>query len=196
MTQQRHNWAVRIITETLVGLVPGAAETDTKVIVERPHIAPCGGRDTWSGSPSGVAERIAAALYGVGGQSPLEAAEAAKRARDLGGEVAALMAAEAALKAAPWYPSRAGDLVHVHYDATTAGSDAFGETYVVEADDAHPGELQLRLLHHTAKDDTLAGCFAPAETPDEPLYQLWFEAGAHLLTIVRNGRVVHDGRYA
>ncbi|MCI3277564.1 hypothetical protein [Streptomyces cylindrosporus] len=194
----RRNWAVDIITETLVKLVPGASEARTTVTVAHTLDRAMNAADTWTGSPQGLAERLATALYGRGPQqqSPLEAAQDAKRARDIGGEIGALRAGDRALKTAPWYPSRAGDLVHVHYEA--AGSaPAWGETYAVEPGEGfYPGELELRLLHHTAPDAGLAGCFAPTETPDEPLYQLWFEAGPHTLTVVRNGRTVHDGRRA
>lgn len=123
-------------------------------------------------------------------------AEDAKRARDLVGEIGALMQGDEALTSAPWYPARRGDVVLVHYEQ--AGEfPAFGETYVV--DDADGGLLGMRLLAHTLPDtmdpaevEGMAGCFA-VESADCPLYEVWFEAGPQRLTIVRDGRVVHAG---
>lgn len=126
--------------------------------------------------------------------SPLAQAEDAKRARDLVGEVGILMSAGADLESAPWYPARPGDLVHVHYEQ--AGDMApFGETYIVAA--GQHGFLSMRLLAHTLPEDTefldgMVGCFAVEDDPD-PLSGLWFEAGPHRLTIVRDGRPVHAG---
>ncbi|MFJ9381855.1 hypothetical protein [Streptomyces sp. NPDC101455] len=125
--------------------------------------------------------------------SPLAQAEDAKRARDLVGEVGILMSAGADLESAPWHPVRPGDLVHVHYE-TGGRSDAFGETYIVAA--GQHGFLSMQLLAHTLPEgeDTagLVGCFAVEDDPD-PLMELWFEAGPHRLTIVRDGRPVHIG---
>ncbi|MFE7966945.1 hypothetical protein ACFU0X_28525 [Streptomyces cellulosae] len=127
-------------------------------------------------------------------QSPLARAEDAKRRRDLGAELDILMGAGAALTSAPWYPSRPGDLVHVHYEAGGL-SDAFGETYRITA--GADGFLSMQLLCHTLPDDTehadgMVGCFAVDDDPD-PLSDLWFEAGPHRLTIIRDGRPVHIG---
>ncbi len=124
-------------------------------------------------------------------QSPLARAEDAKRRRDLGAELAALQPGHADLTSAPWYPSRPGDVVHVHYEAGGL-SDAFGETYRITA--GADGFLSMQLLCHTLPDtedlDGLVGCFAVEDDPD-PLSDLWFEAGPHRLTIVRDGRPVH-----
>ncbi|MDX2681073.1 hypothetical protein [Streptomyces soliscabiei] len=129
--------------------------------------------------------------------SPLAQAEDAKRRRDLGGELGALMQAGAALESAPWYPCRPGDLVHVHHPAVgdVPLVPAWGETYIVG--DAGDGLMSLQLLAHTLPDTTphadgMTGCYA-AEGADEPIYEMWFEAGPHLLTIVRDGRPVHVG---
>lgn len=103
------------------------------------------------------------------------------------------MSAGADLESAPWHPVRPGDLVHVHYEAGGI-SDPFGETYIIGA--AEHGFLSMQLLAHTLPEaeDTagLVGCFAVEDDPD-PLMELWFEAGPHRLTIVRDGRVVHNG---
>lgn len=127
-------------------------------------------------------------------QSPLAQAEDAKRRRDLPGEIGILMGASADLMSAPWYPARPGDLVHVHYEAAGEMA-AFGETYLVAA--GRDGFLNMRLLCHTLPADTefldgMVGCFAVDDDPD-PLSGLWFEAGPHRLTIVRDGRPVHIG---
>lgn len=125
--------------------------------------------------------------------SPLAQAEDAKRRRDLVGEVGALMDGYARLTTAPWYPARPGDLVHVHHEAG-ALPDPFGETYIIRA--AAQGFLSLQLLANTMPEaaDTagLVGCYAVEDDPD-PLTDLWMEAGPHRLTVIRDGRVVHDG---
>lgn len=126
--------------------------------------------------------------------SPLAQAEDAKRRRDLPGELGALMQAGNALESAPWYPCRRGDVVLVHYEAVST-FPAFGETYVV--DDAGDGLLSMKLLAHSLPEGTehaesMTGCFE-AEAADCPVYELWFEAGPHRLTIVRDGRPVHLG---
>ncbi|MFJ8140623.1 hypothetical protein [Streptomyces sp. NPDC096013] len=126
--------------------------------------------------------------------SPLARAEDAKRRRDLVGEVGILMSAGADLESAPWYPVRPGDLVHVHYEAAGTAA-AFGETYIVAA--GQHGFLSMQLLADTLPEDAefregMVGCFAVEDDPD-PLSGLWFEAGPHRLTIVRDGRPVHIG---
>lgn len=126
-------------------------------------------------------------------KSPLAQAEDAKRRRDLAGEIGALMQGGADLESAPWHPARPGDLVHVHYEA--GGSSApFGETYLIAA--GQHGFLPMQLLAHTLPEGEdaagMVGCFAVDEDPD-PLMEPWFEAGPHRLTIVRDGRVVHNG---
>jgi hypothetical protein len=152
--------------------------------------------NVWAGEPHDIALHIVTRLYGEQkGEplSPLAQAEDAKRARDIHGEIDALMAGGRSLKSAPWHPLRNGDLVHVHYEA--AGEmPAFGETYAVEPRDGFPRDLQLCLIHHTAakEHDDMAGVFAPGPI-EEPLYEAWFEAGPHRLTIVRDGRPVHVG---
>jgi hypothetical protein len=151
----------------------------------------------WGMEVSMLARRIHTALYGRPSatpdtRSPLAQAEDAKRARDLGGEIGALMAGDQALTSAPWYPARPGDLVHIHYEA--AGQMAvFGETYIIG--DAGDGLMGMQLLAHTlpeGDEEDMAGSLT-VEAADDPLYELWFEAGPQRLTIVRDGRVVHDG---
>ncbi len=130
--------------------------------------------------------RIGRALYGP--DSPLAKAEDAKRRRDIVGEIDALMSGQRSLESAPWYPAQAGDVVHVHYEGVPALSPTVGETYVVEHSDTDGG-LVLRLLHHTPGVIS-PGDFAPGVV-DNPLAEMWFEAGPAAVTIVRDGRVVH-----
>lgn len=112
--------------------------------------------------------------------SPVEAAERAKRARDLPGEVAALVAGEESLRSAPWYPVRAGDVVAV--DCGDGGA-------VYEVADSDEGEV-LRLL----SSDPGCGGVCVDTMPGDPLFELWFEAGPDRLTVLRGGRVVHPNR--
>ncbi|WP_329545540.1 hypothetical protein OG548_14275 [Streptomyces sp. NBC_01356] len=124
--------------------------------------------------------------------SPRTQAEDAKRARNLFGEIGALLVGDEELTSAPWHPLRAGDLVHIHYEQ--AGDMApFGETYIVA--DVSDGLFSMQLLAHTYSGpgaDGMVGCFA-VESADDPLYEAWFEAGPQRLTIVRDGYPVHAG---
>ncbi|MFI6274276.1 hypothetical protein [Streptomyces sp. NPDC050988] len=192
----RRSVELQIITEALAKMGPHAPAT--RIWGRAPGSTAEQGADgnVWAGDVHDVALHIVTRLYGRPSdtpdtRSPLAQAEDAKRARDLGGELGALMAGGRALQSAPWYPTRAGDLVHVHYEP--AGTmPAFGETYAVEPRDGFPNSLQLCLIGHTAPDDSMTGFFAPGPI-EEPLYEAWFEAGPQRLTIVRDGRVVHDG---
>ncbi|MDQ0829508.1 hypothetical protein QF032_001352 [Streptomyces achromogenes] len=194
----RRDPRLEIITEAIERLIPGA--TPAFLLVTVVEQLPGTGEtsvNTWSGKPEGLATKVFTALYGrprtEEPPSPLARAEDARRALGLVGEINALTAADKALTSAPWYPARPGDLVHLHYPQ--AGDfPEFGETYIVG--DAGDGLLSLQLLAHTlpATEDAdgIVGCFA-SEASDQPLYELWFEAGPHLLTIVRDGRPVHAG---
>lgn len=128
-------------------------------------------------------------------QSPLARAEDAKRARDLGGELAVLQQGHADLTAAPWYPARPGDVVHVAYEEVGT-LRAASETYLVG--DAGDGLMSLSMIACTFPGlsdkgaSAVSGVFV-AEAADDPLYELWFEAGPHRLTIIRDGRPVHIG---
>lgn len=189
-----------IITKALQSLIPGA--TPAFLSVEVTETLPGTGErtNTWTGRVNAVAERVFTALYGrpqgqAGGEqavSPLQQAEDAKRARDLGGELGALLEGGRALESAPWYPAQAGDIIHVHYEQ--AGTiPPCGETYLVQDSPDGGDLLSLRLLSHSHTEDSdQPGPFESVAT-DDPLFELWFEAGAHRLTIVRHGRVVHNG---
>ncbi|RCG21940.1 hypothetical protein DQ384_36385 [Sphaerisporangium album] len=139
--------------------------------------------------------RIGRALYGAAAPaspavSPLAQAEDAKGRRDIVGELDALTDGQRSMESAPWYPARAGDVVHIHYEGVPAVTPTLGETYVVEHS-ATEGGLLLRALHHTP-GMVGPGAFAPGLV-DDPLMEIWFEAGPAALTIVRDGRVVHGG---
>ncbi|MEU5111679.1 hypothetical protein AB0G64_09285 [Streptomyces longwoodensis] len=201
---RRDDPRLQIMTEAIERLIPGGTPAFLSVTVAEalPGTAGHDGephKHTWTGTPAALAERQFTALYGrpratapAGPVSPLAQAEDAKRRRDLAGEAGALMAAGTALESAPWYPCRPGDVVHVHYPPAGDFSP-FSETYLV--DDAGDGLMSLRLLAHTCpkdeSDGTVGRCLV--EGADCPVWDLWFEAGPHLLTIVREGRVIHDG---
>ncbi|MEU3423594.1 hypothetical protein AB0F39_34475 [Streptomyces murinus] len=127
-------------------------------------------------------------------ESPIEKAADAKRRRDIGGEIGALIDGHSALTTAPWYPSRVGDRLLITYEATEQG-DRWTETYEVADGD---GGRALRPIGHTAPDDSLAGWFAgPPELLDgDPLETPWMEAGPDRLTVIRDGQIVHQGRHA
>jgi len=191
----RRTEALKIITRVLKQPVEGVAAADLIYGRALPHIeAPTEAPEPWAMQVDVLALRIVAQLpLDDSQESPLAQAEDAKRRRDIGGEIAALQAGHDLLTSAPWYPARPGDLVHVHYEQ--AGEmGAFGETYIVG--DAGDGLLGMKLLAHTLPEasdaEGMAGCFA-TEASDEPLYEAWFEAGPHRLTIVRDGRPVHVG---
>lgn len=191
----RRDADLAIITEALRKPFPGSHAADIiygRAVVDSPEDSPA----PWAMEVGMLARRIHTALYGSPGagdmRSPLEQAEDAKRARDLGGELGALTAAEQALTSAPWYPARHGDIVHIHYEQAGTVNPA-GETYLVEVIEGQ-GLFKLRLLCDSHADPDVGGAGAfEAEAADDPLYELWFEAGPRLLTVVRDGRVVHDG---
>jgi hypothetical protein len=170
-----------IIREAIEGLIPGATPAFLGLQLTEKYPARTAVR-TWTGPPAAAAERIHTALFG----------------RPRSEEETEWM------PSARWYPLRPGDLVHIHYEAGLAGvPDAFGETYIV-GDAGGPGDpvprlLSMVLLAHTLPDSTpeddvknLTGCYE-AEASDDPLHNPWFEAKPHRLTIVRDGRVVHNG---
>lgn len=155
----------------------------------------CG--NVWAADVHDLALHVFTRLYGRPSTepqlSPLAQAEDAKRRRDIEGEIGALMQGSSNLASAPWYPARRGDVVCIHYEQ--AGDlPAFGETYVV--DELEDGWLSMRLLAHSPLTHDRAmgsiGCFA-VEASQDPLMVPWMEAGPQRLTIIRDGRVVHDG---
>ncbi|MER6532987.1 hypothetical protein ABT215_04030 [Streptomyces sp900105755] len=198
----RRDPRLEIITEAVERLVPGATPafmtvtvTETLPGTSNPDGTPH--RHEWSGKPEDLGTRVFTALYGRPRAeetlSPLAQAEDAKRARDIVGEVGILMSAGSGLWSAPWYPARPGDLVHVAYEQAGA-TPAVGETYIVG--DAGDGLMSLQLLAvspgRPPEQEQFSGPYA-TEAADCPLYGLWFEAGPHRLTVVRDGRPVHIG---
>lgn len=195
----RRDVRLRIITEAVEGLIPGAVPAFMTVQVAERYPSSEAVKNTWSGTPAGLAEKIFTALYGrprpVEG-SPLARADAAKGTGDLVGELAPLLDGDRQLTSAPWYPVRPGDLVHVCFERTPA-LQQFGETYIIG--DVGNDLLSMQLLSHNLPSDAsdelvgeLTGWFA-TEASDDPLYEAWFEAGPDRLTIVRDGRAVHVG---
>ncbi|MFD3483810.1 hypothetical protein [Streptomyces sp. NPDC058665] len=187
------------ITEVLRRPVETAATADfiTGVDIRQWDPDATGTPKPWAMRADTLARLVHDRLFGAPGtasaeSSPLARAEDAKRRRDIGGEIGALRSGERALKTAPWYPSRAGDLVHVHYEGI-GDIRAWGETYVVEPEPGFADSLRLRLLHHTAKGDaaTMAGVWATNSGDPDPLFDMWFEAGPARITVVRDGRVMH-----
>lgn len=203
-TVRRTDPRLQIITEAIERLIPGSTPAFLSVqLTETFPLARRAGKNTWTGTPAGVAERIFTALYGrprtEPEQSPLAQADAAS---DIAAEAEILNRAHTQLTTAPWHPLRPGDLVHIHYEAS-GSMTAFGETYIVgdaaEAGDPQPHLLSMVLLAHTLPDSTpeddvkgMTGCYE-AEASDDPLYNPWFEAGPQRLTIIRDGRVIHNG---
>lgn len=109
--------------------------------------------------------------------SPLAAAEDAKRRRDIGGEIGALIAGGDDLARQPWAPLRPGDVVLCH----TPGI-AYGQTFLAVDDETDvDGHAMMREVSRTDEhaDPGLVGFF-----------ELWFEAGKHTLTVIRAGAVV------
>ncbi|MFU0241694.1 hypothetical protein ACKI1J_38890 [Streptomyces scabiei] len=196
--QEWERGLLNIITRALTDpqIVGPEVTYDTDEPVVHLHAAPRQGG--WMTTLRQLAAAVHAAVLGSYVEdSPLAQAEDAKSRRDLLGELSVLMSAGQELESAPWYPCRPGDLVHVRHE--TVGDvpliPAYGETYVIG--DAGDGLMSMMLLAHTLPADTedaelLVG-YAAVETADCPVYRLWFEGGPHRLTIVRDGRVVHNG---
>ncbi|MFG2515996.1 hypothetical protein [Streptomyces sp. NPDC048584] len=194
----RRTEALKIITRVLKQPVPDVPPAD---LITGHSVAVFDPRATERPKPWAIQVDVLALK--IAGQLPLEAdseqspvaqAEDAKRSRDLPGELDILIGAGAALTSAPWYPARPGDLVHVHFEPVGSMA-AFGETYLLTAG-AH-GFLSMKLLCHSLPEDTefldgMVGCFTVEDDPD-PLSDLWFEAGPHRLTVIRDGRPVHTG---
>ncbi|MEY9837072.1 hypothetical protein [Streptacidiphilus sp. EB103A] len=197
---ERHQAHLDTIRRALDGLIPGAVSANLKVkVTETLHEHPDGVQSfhTWEGPSTAVAERVFTALYGQAGpdlapSSPVEQAAAAKSARDLGGEIGALMAGADDLANQAWYPPRPGDLIHLAYEGSL-GLTAHGETYAVtQTAETSADFMDMSLLHSSYPDSPFAGCYAVSMDPD-PLMEMWMEAGSYRLTVVRDGVVVHNG---
>lgn len=111
--------------------------------------------------------------------SPLAAAEDAKRRRDIGGEIGALLAGADDLARQPWVPLRPGDVVLCYLP----GDPAYGQTFLAVSDETDiDGHAMVREVSRTHEytDPGLAS-----------FYEIWFEADPDRLTVIRAGAVVH-----
>ncbi len=110
--------------------------------------------------------------------SPYAAAEEAKRRRNIGGEISALISGGDALARQPWAPLRPGDVVLCYLP----GVVTYGQTFVaIDGQTDIDGHAMMREVSRTDEyaDSSLTG-----------FYELWFEAGPHTLTVIRAGSVV------
>lgn len=143
------------------------------------------------------------AAAGATQPSPLAVAEDAKRSRDLLGELSVLQAADRDLKTQPWYPLQPGDVVLCTLPPLQPDQEPYGETYL--ADPAGAADVDgcpmLRMVSTTdlgdvdedqavdVEDESAGQTWTPAPCS---FYELWFEAGASTLTIIRACRILHD----
>ncbi|WP_432017691.1 hypothetical protein [Streptomyces hydrogenans] len=107
--------------------------------------------------------------------------------------MSAIMEGDRALRSAPWFPSRPGDLLTVTYEAWGAEPE-WSETYVVVPSAA--GRI-LELQSHTRGETRgLVGAFAVNQgyPDDDPFTTPWMEAGPDRLTVTRDGVTVHGAR--
>lgn len=191
----RRSVELRIITEALQKMGPHTPAV--RLWGRAPGATAEQGADgnVWAGDVHDVARHIVTRLYGRPDEStpksPLAQAEDAKHRGDTVGQLYALSGGHDQLVTAPWYPVLPGDLVHVHYEATPT-LPAYGETYLIG--DVGGGLKSMQLINDTydGELDGMTGICA-VEAADDPLYELWFEAGPQRLTIVRDGRPVHIG---
>jgi hypothetical protein len=106
-----------------------------------------------------------------GDDSPLAAAEQAKRRRDLGAEIATLRAADEDLRRRPWFPIQPGDVVLMHLPAD-AHSPAHGETYLaVDGQTDIAGNAMLREVSRTNDSDAAD----PEDGEPDPDYALRYD---------------------
>ncbi|MEV7722351.1 hypothetical protein [Streptomyces sp. NPDC088184] len=135
----------------------------------------------------------AAECPGGGAASPLGRAQEAKRRRDLGGEVGALVGGHRALTEAPWYPSRPGDRLLVTMEAAGQRPRTTEVYEVIEGADG----MELRLVQ-VEPEGAGGGWYAgpPEMYGTDPVETPWMEAGPDRLTITRDGVIVHQGRHA
>jgi len=88
--------------------------------------------------------------------SPLELADDAKRARELGRELDVLTAAGHDLEAQPWYPLRPGDVVLTYMPDSSLAGGPLSETYLA-VDDGFEVRLREVANSYSARLDTAAG---------------------------------------
>ncbi|MFJ3235705.1 hypothetical protein [Streptomyces sp. NPDC086787] len=102
-----------------------------------------------------------------------------------------------ALTEQAWYPSRVGDRLIITTEATEQ-DPCWTETYEVSHDTEH-GRLLLHTDHTAAEQDLeMTGWFVgPPKAPgSDPFEAPWTVAGPDRLTIIRCGRVIHQGHNA
>ncbi len=133
--------------------------------------------------------------------SPLSLAEDAKRRRDLGAELAILTGAQRDLESQPWLPLQAGDVVLMYLPDSAVNGGPLGETYLAVDD---PDGFGVGLRQVSTSYTTPAPADADQEDHEdqddespsqarEYLYSiedLWFEAGAATLSVIRAGAVL------
>ncbi|MFJ1839901.1 hypothetical protein ACIOJ9_39330 [Streptomyces sp. NPDC088175] len=126
-------------------------------------------------------------------RSPLARAEEAKRRRDLGGELDALVGGHRALTEAPWYPSRPGDQLLITLEATDRAPRTTELYEVIEGGDG----MELHLVQ-AEPEGAEGGWYAgpPEMYGADPIETPWMEAGPGQLTVTREGVIVHQGRHA
>jgi hypothetical protein len=105
--------------------------------------------------------------------SPLAAAEDAKRARDLAGEIDILTGADAELRRQRWTPLRPGDIV-LSYLPGTIDVPAYGQTFLAVDDTDADGNALLREV--SANQDPSGDVPAPRD-PDAVEYLLRYDTG-------------------
>ncbi|MEV5205138.1 hypothetical protein [Streptomyces sp. NPDC053720] len=112
--------------------------------------------------------------------SPLGRAEEAKRRRDIGAEVGALLGGHRALTEAAWYPSRPGDRLLITMEATGQNPRTTELYEVAEGGD----RLELRLVE-VAPEGAAGGWYAgpPEAYGADPVETPWMEAGPDRLTL-------------
>lgn len=107
--------------------------------------------------------------------APVEAAEEAKRGRDFGGEIAALMGGYEAMHDEPWWPLQPGDVVLVNSTVTPS----LGVTYTAELSEL--GDDHTQLVPVSSQYDS---------EPDMTIMAAYMEAGPSELTIIRRGAII------
>ncbi|MGW1848274.1 hypothetical protein [Streptomyces sp. NPDC001966] len=144
--------------------------------------------------PGGTVVSCCCGEQGSVARSPLAQAEEAKRRRDIGAEIGALVGGHRALMEAPWYPSRPGDRLMLTLEATEHTPRT---TELYEVVGGGEDGMELRLVD-IAPEGAEGGWYAapPELYGADPVETPWMEAGPDRLTITRDGVIVHQGRHA